>query len=130
MDLIQWFIVAAMLVAVCIVIIFAIYTYVQFQHPDDDTNQCIWFYRLTFITTFSFALFLVLSIPIDVASTPRLDSPALPFRMYWFWNILTVMVTSCLWILLPIAIIMYNSSNKKSLCAKVTNALLITSLLL
>jgi hypothetical protein len=74
MDFIQWFICFAIAALAFGVVGVAILTLIHYQHNDDDTTEAIWFYRGVFVSTFSLALFLTLTIPIDLASAPRDDS--------------------------------------------------------
>lgn len=55
MDVLDVFIIIALFVFGASIMIGMIYLMTYYQHPDDDTNECIWLYRVATISSFTLA---------------------------------------------------------------------------
>jgi len=55
MDILDVFIIVALMVFGAAIFIGTIYMMTYYQHPDDDTNECIWLYRIATVGAFTLA---------------------------------------------------------------------------
>lgn len=85
MEIIEIFLIVVLCLCFCIVIGLAIYILAYYAHPDDNTKEFIWFYRLVFVWSFSFAMFLYMLFPVDILAAPRDDSLGweIPIKAFW-----------------------------------------------
>jgi hypothetical protein len=99
MDIIDVFIIIALMVFASAICIGVVYMMVYYQHPDDDTNECIWLYRIAVVSAFTLALFMSLALPIDASTTAREDTSAVNFNMSYFWWTIEIFYVIVAWIL-------------------------------
>ena len=125
MDIIDIFVICVLFMFLAIFCVGFVYMMTYFQHPDDDTNECIWLYRITVISSFGFATFYTIGIPVDCASQVRDDSANLDLSGYYYWVSIICFIIFISWTILPAAIQIYTSEPDKPKKAKVARGVLI-----
>lgn len=130
MDIIDIFVIIALVIFFVIVIIGMVYTMVYFQHPDDDTNECIWLYRISVVSSFSLAVFLTVVQPLDASATDREDSANLGLNMNLFWNAMMGFILLITWTILPASILIYQSDPEKPKGGRIAKGVIVPILLI
>jgi len=129
LDLIDIFVIIALVVFIGVLSIGTVYMMVYFQHPDDDTNECIWLYRISVVSSFAMGVFLTVGLPLDASTTDRGDSPNLNLNMNLFWNSMMGFICFFSWTLLPASILIYTSDPEKPRKGRIAKGVILPILL-
>ena len=113
-------------VVVQIFMIGSIYLMVYYQHPDDNTTELIWLYRVTVVSSLTFSQFLSFTLPLDCSCQDREDQGGMNLNMSLMWMFVIGLTAFELFILLPLCIFIYNSKSERGIKFKVQRSQLMT----